>query len=54
MNQNLFTQKPSYQQSFKQKTKPKMNINMILYTMQIVQNVMKVVQEKQKEDCKIE
>ena len=54
MNQNLFTQEPSYQQSFKQKTKPKMNINMILYTMQIVQNVMKVVQEKQKEDCKIE
>ena len=31
MNQNLFTQEPRYQQSFKQKTKPKMNKNMILY-----------------------
>ena len=30
-----------------------MNINMILFTMENVQNVMKVMQEKQEEDCKI-
>ena len=30
-----------------------MNINMILYTIENVQNVMKVTQEKQEEDCKI-
>ena len=30
-----------------------MNINMILYTMENVQNVIKLTQEKQEEDCKI-
>ena len=39
LKKKLFTQEPSYQESFKSKTKPKMNIYM-----------MKVMQEKQEKD----